>query len=197
MLRKPNRMTITPELLHAAREGDRKAQFQLSRHCYPVLLAVCYRYRREESEAVAALNDGFLKILQNLHRYSPDAPFEAWIRRIQINTLIDLFRREAKWRETMLLSEKLEQASDEGAVDWNEADRRFDREHLEGLIHRLPPVSRQVFNLFTLDGFSHAEIGAMLDISEGTSKWHVSFARNQLRSWIGAGLKHPENTSVR
>ena len=197
MLCKPIRMTITPELLHAAREGDRKAQFQLDRHCYPVLLAVCYRYRREESEAVAALNDGFLKILQNLHRYSPDAPFEAWIRRIQINTLIDMFRREAKWRETMLLSEKLEQASDAGAVDWNEADRRLDREHLEDLIRRLPPVSRQVFNLFALDGFSHAEIGAMLDISEGTSKWHVSFARNQLRAWIRAGLEHPENTSVR
>ncbi len=191
-------MTITPDLLQAAREGDRKAQYQLYRQCFPVLMAVCRRYRRDEGEVLAALNDGYLKILQNLHRYPPEAPFEAWIRRIQINTLIDLFRREAKWRDKVLLSEKMEQHSDAGGgVDWNEADRRFDAAQLEDLLQRLPPVSRQVFNLFALDGFSHAEIGAMLEISEGTSKWHVSFARSQLRNWIRAGLEHPENTSVR
>lgn len=145
---------------------------------------------------MAALNDGFLKILQNLHRYPPEAPFEAWIRRIQINTLIDLFRREAKWRDSVSLTEKMEQQAG-GGVDWNEADRRFDAEQLENLLQRLPPVSRQVFNLFALDGFSHAEICTQLGISEGTSKWHVSFARTQLRAWIKAGLEQPENTSVR
>lgn len=190
-------MTITPELLHAAHTGDRKAQYQLYRLCYPVLLAVCFRYRREESEAVAALNDGFLKILQHLHRYNAGVPFEAWIRRIQINTLIDQFRREAKWRDTVQLTEQLEQIADAGAVDWNEADQRLELEQLERLIRQLPPVSRQVFNLFVLDGYSHAEISAMLDISEGTSKWHVSFARNQLRQWIKAGLEWPNNTPVR
>ncbi len=190
-------MTITPELLHAAGKGDRKAQYQLYRQCYPVLLAVCFRYRRDASEAAAALNDGFLKIVQHLHRYNAEVPFEAWIRRIQINTLIDQFRREAKWRDTIQLTEKTEQLADAGAVDWNAADQQFDLDQLEGLIRRLPPVSQQVFNLFVLDGYSHAEISAMLDISEGTSKWHVSFARNQLRLWIRAGLESPKNTPVR
>jgi len=190
-------MTVTPELLLAAREGERKAQYQLYRQCFPVLMSVCLRYRSDQSDALAALNDGYLKILQNLHRYPPEAPFEAWIRRIQINTLIDQFRREAKWRDTVLLSEKMEQQPGVGGVDWNEADRRFDAEQLENLLQRLPPVSRQVFNLFALDGYSHAEISTMLSISEGTSKWHVSFARSQLRDWIKTGLEHPENTSVR
>lgn len=190
-------MTVTPDLLQAAAQGDRKAQYQLYRQCFPVLMAVCLRYRRDAGEAAAALNDGFLKILQNLHRYSGDAPFEAWIRRVQINTLIDQFRREAKWRDSIVLSEKMEQEAGVGGVDWNEADRRFDSEQLEGLLQRLPPVSRQVFNLFALDGFSHAEIAALLGMSEGTSKWHVSFARSQLRNWITAGLEHHKNTSVR
>ena len=91
----------------------------------------------------------------------------------------------------------MEQQPGVGGVDWNEADRRFDAEQLENLLQRLPPVSRQVFNLFALDGYSHAEISTMLGISEGTSKWHVSFARSQLRDWIKTGLEHPENTSVR
>lgn len=189
-------MTVTPELLEAARQGERKAQYHLYRQCYPVLLSVCLRYRRDESEAAAAMNEGFLKILQNLHRYDPQAPFIAWIRRVQINTLIDLFRREAKWRDTMVQSDKLEQEYNGGGVEWNEADRRFDAQQLEVLLQRLPPVSRQVFNLFALDGFSHAEISQMLNISEGTSKWHVSFARSQLRGWIKAGLEQVENTSL-
>jgi RNA polymerase sigma-70 factor (ECF subfamily) len=45
-------------------------------------------------------------------------------------------------------------------------------------------MSRKVFNLFAIDGYSHQEISAMLKISEGTSKWHVSFARQQLKSMI-------------
>lgn len=189
-------MTISSALLQAAQRGDRVAQSQLYRQCFPVLMAVCLRYRRDEGEALAALNDGFLKILKNLDRYPPEAPFEAWIRRIQINTVIDVFRREAKWRDNVLLSEKMEQQSDSRGVDWNEADRLFDAQQLENLLQRLPPVSRQVFNLFALDGFSHAEISAMLDISEGTSKWHVSFARSQLRAWIKAGLEDTTSISV-
>lgn len=190
-------MTVAPDLLLAARQGERKAQYQLYRLCFPVLMAVCLRYRNDQSDALAALNDGFLKILQNLDRYPAEAPFEAWIRRIQINTLIDQFRREAKWRESVVLSEQVEHPVGSGRVDWNEADRRFDVEQLEVLLQRLPPVSRQVFNLFALDGYSHAEIGDMLGISEGTSKWHVSFARGQLRDWIKTGLEHPENTPAR
>lgn len=191
-------MTVTSELLSAARQGDRKAQYQLYRQCYPVLMSVCLRYRRDSDEAASALNEGFLKILQNLHRYDPEAPFEAWIRRIQINLLIDLFRREAKWRENIVLSDQMEREGALGAEpDWNEADRRFDLEQLENLLQRLPTVSRQVFNLFALDGFSHAEISQMLGMSEGTSKWHVSFARSQLRSWIKTGLEQPTPTSVR
>lgn len=189
-------MTFTTDLLEAARTGDRKAQYQLYRECFPILKSVCVRYRRDDGEVMAALNDGFLKILQNLHRYPPDAPFEAWIRRIQINTLIDMFRRDAKWRDHVMLSEKVDQDRGGAAVDWNEADRQFDAEQLENLLLRLPPVSRQVFNLFAIDGFSHAEISAMLAISEGTSKWHVSFARGQLRAWIKAGLEDNQPISV-
>jgi RNA polymerase sigma-70 factor (ECF subfamily) len=61
-------------------------------------------------------------------------------------------------------------------------------QHLEALLRRLPPVTQKVFNLFALDGFSHKEISEMLDMSEGTSKWHVSFARSQLQTWVKAEM---------
>ncbi len=182
-------MNVDPQLLQAAQQGDRKAQYALYRVCFPVLMAVCVRYRRDEQEAVAALNSGFLKIIQHLERYRRDeVPFEAWIRRIMINTAIDEFRREKKWRDLTVFTDMVEREYDE-AIDWNEAEQRLNVQHLETLLQRLPPMTQQVFNLFALDGFSHREIGDMLGMSEGTSKWHVSHARRKLQAWIKTELK--------
>ena len=69
-------------------------------------------------------------------------------------------------------------------VEYNAADKKFDAEELENMLNQLPPVSRQVFNLFAIDGYSHKEIGEKLKISEGTSKWHVNFARTKLKEMI-------------
>jgi RNA polymerase sigma factor (sigma-70 family) len=176
-------------MLNAAHRGDRKAQYALYRACYPVLMAVCARYKRDAQEAVAALNGGFLKIVQHLDRYQRDeVPFEAWIRRIMINTVIDEFRREKKWRELTVFTEDIERAHPQEPIDWNEAEQRLDVQYLENLLRRLPPVTQQVFNLFALDGFSHREIAELLGMSEGTSKWHVNHARTKLQIWVKTEL---------
>lgn len=181
-------MNVDPQLLQAAHSGDRKAQYALYRVCFPVLMSVCMRYRRDEQEAVTALNNGFLKIIQHLDRYRRDeVPFEAWIRRIMINTAIDEFRREKKWRELTVFTDAVERDFKE-TIDWNEAEQRLNVQHLENLLHRLPPVTQQVFNLFAIDGFSHKEISNMLGMSEGTSKWHVNHARQKLQTWIKTEL---------
>ncbi|MEK7253771.1 MAG: sigma-70 family RNA polymerase sigma factor, partial [Bacteroidota bacterium] len=51
-------------------------------------------------------------------------------------------------------------------------------------IKTLPPVSQKVFNLFAIDGYSHKEISELLGMSEGTSKWHLSHARQRLREML-------------
>jgi RNA polymerase sigma factor (sigma-70 family) len=182
-------MTIDPHLLKTAHEGDRKAQYALYRICFPILMSVCMRYRRDKQDAILILNNGFLKILQHLDRYKiNETPFDAWIRRIMINTAIDEFRREKKWREQTVFTDEIERSYSEHPINWNEAEQRLDMEHLEALLQRLSPVTQQVFNLFAIDGFSHKEIGDMLQISEGTSKWHVNNARTHLQHWIKTEL---------
>ena len=52
------------------------------------------------------------------------------------------------------------------------------------MINQLPLMSRTVFNLYVIEGYKHMEIGEELQISEGTSKWHLSFARQKLRDLI-------------
>lgn len=183
---------VEPRLIEACIREDRLAQSELYRRCFPVLMGICMRYCRDRDEASAILNEGFLKILRGLRKRAEQVPFEAWIRRIMINTVIDAFRKARRERETM-------QALDEGAgemaylaPDYNEAERRLDAEQVEAMIASLPLMTRQVFNLFAIDGYSHQEIAAMLQISEGTSKWHVHAARSRVAEMIRKQLQNPK-----
>ena len=55
---------------------------------------------------------------------------------------------------------------------------------LLGLIRQLTPATRAVFNLYVIEGYNHREIGELLNITEGTSKWHLSEARKNLQQMI-------------
>jgi RNA polymerase sigma-70 factor (ECF subfamily) len=177
-------MNIQEQLIKDCKRGDRKAQFQLYKSCFNVLMGVCMRYQKNEEDAKAILNQGFLKILNNLDKYQPEVPFIAWIRRIMINTIIDDFRKNRKVKELIEYQDFSENGTFNSMVDFNEADKRFDAENLELLIKELPPMSRKVFNLFAIDGYAHKEIALMLEISDGTSKWHLNFARKKLQSMM-------------
>lgn len=142
------------------------------------------RYKKNREDAAELVNQGFLKILAHIEKYNETAPFEAWIRKIMVNTVIDEFRKEKKDIEAMEYSDFQNNSHYNQHIDYNNADKNFDAEELEKMLNELPPVSRQVFNLFAIDGYGHKEIGEMLKISEGTSKWHVNFARNKLKELI-------------
>ena len=179
-------MVIEKQLLAACINRERKAQFLLYKKCYGVLMSVCMRYKKNREDASGLVNQGFLKILNNIEKYNETAPFEAWIRKIMVNTVIDEFRKEKKDIESMEYSDFQSRYNRDynQHINYNYADQNFDAEELEKMLMELPPKSRQVFNLFAIDGYAHKEIGEMLKISEGTSKWHVNFARNKLREMI-------------
>jgi RNA polymerase sigma factor (sigma-70 family) len=177
-------MKISQQLLQDCIGGDRRAQFQLYKSCFNILMGVCMRYKKDEDEAASVLNIGFLKVLNNLEKYKPEAPFEAWIRRIMINTVIDEFRKNRKVKELIEHTDFTEGVPYTKAVDYNTADQMFDAQRLENFIKQLPPVSQKVFNLYAIDGYSHKEIGVMLGMSDGTSKWHLSSARKKLQEMI-------------
>ncbi len=172
----------TEELIAGCIRGDRKAQYGMYRALYPMLMSICSRYERDRQNAMARLNEGFLKILQRLHERREGVPFEAWVRRVMINTIIDEFRRDRSRREH-------EVPMDNGTINDHELINDYlhtmEAEALEVLLQKLPPMSRNVFNLFAVDGYGHGEIAEMLGMSIGTSKWHVSHARKILQEAIG------------
>lgn len=184
-------MKIEKELLDACRKEERRAQFELYRLCYSILLSVCLRYEKNKEDAEFLLNKAFYKILKNLDKYADNVPFEAWIRRITINTVIDEYRKNKK--DIVDYVEEPTNIAPNKAVDYNEADQKYDAEELQNLIDQLPPVSKKVFNLYVLDGYSHKEIAEKLSMSEGTSKWHLSSARKKLKGLV---LKLMNNVAV-
>ena len=176
-------MIIDQKLLNDCLANKRRAQHDLYKLCYGMLMSVCLRYERNKGDAEELLNMGFLKILTKLDRYQTHVPFEAWIRRIMINTIIDEFRKNKKKNETIEYTDFEDQNYDRH-VDFNDADKKFDAAELEEMITRLPDMSRKVFNMHVIDGFSHKEVSDELGISVGTSKWHVANARKMLKEMI-------------
>ncbi|NND06588.1 MAG: sigma-70 family RNA polymerase sigma factor [Saprospiraceae bacterium] len=186
---------IDHNLLSACNRGEESSQHKLYQICYGTLYTVCQRYAPDEDQIVTLLNTAFLKIVKGLHTFNPNGkvPFVAWIRRIAINTAIDAHRRSKKYRSTIIYPDPDQHTFDERQVDYNQAAQQFDVQQLLAMIRKLPPMTAKVFNLFAIDGYAHKEIGEMLSISVGTSKWHLSEARKKLQILL---CKSIENETV-
>lgn len=172
---------VNEEIIQACIKKKRKAQFEMFKLCYAYLMAICRRYYSNKEDSEAILNKAFLKILDNLKKYRPEVPFKLWIRRIMINTIIDEFRKEKKYREKMHFSEMTVESKNS---ELNIAELNLDAAYLYKMLDNLPEMSRRVFCLYAIEGFKHLEIAEQLDITEGTSKWHVSNARSLLREML-------------
>jgi|TARA_B100000497_G_C7662677_1_gene399246 RNA polymerase sigma-70 factor (ECF subfamily) len=182
-------LEISNEILEGCIANKRKSQFLLYKQCYSILLSICLRYEKNKEDAEFLLNQGFMKIVTKLDSFKGDRPFEAWIRRIMINTIIDDYRKNSKEKSIIQFKDIQNDGTENSWVEYNAADLKFEAEELLGFIDRLPTESKKVFVLFAVDGYSHKEIAEMLEISDGTSKWHVSFARKKLRELIAQSVE--------
>ena len=175
-------MDIQPHLIASCIQQDRKAEYELYKQSYSYLMGICLRYAKDRDTASEMLNMGYMKILKSLSTYKPEIPFKAWIRKIMVNTLIDEYRKNKRERENLTYVEQYYDSSD--FSDVNEAVSRMDFSAILDHINALPEATRKVFNLYAIDGYSHKEIGELLGISEGTSKWHLNAARQKLKEQI-------------
>lgn len=149
-------------------------------------MGICSRYAKNFDDAMALLNEGFLKILLNADKRKSHVPPELWMRRIMINTIIDAFRKNKLYNEQTQLKDFSDHQTvnyEQHSVD-NDYDKEISSEQLNNMLQKLPEVTGKVFNLFAIDGYSHKEIADLLKISEGTSKWHVNNARTLLKQMI-------------
>lgn len=162
-------------IIEGCRQGNRKAQEALYKAYYKTLMAICLRYTKNEDDAVEVLNNGFLKVFQNIRRYdAAQAGLYTWMRTVVINACLDFVKKKTKAEPHRELNE----ADVHVPAD---AVNKMKAAELLQLIRSLPPATAAVFNLYVMEGYNHKEIATRLSISEGTSKWHLSEARKQLQ----------------
>jgi RNA polymerase sigma factor (sigma-70 family) len=178
---------VSRELIKQCSKGDRRSQTELYSVVYPMMMGMCRRYVVNQDDAVTIVNNGYLKLINSLKTYSFDGAFEAWCRKIMTNTIIDEYRKNKTRSETLQLREDVTSMSRLHIL--NETEEKYTAEQLEIMLLALPEATRLVFNLYAIEGYSHSEIAEMLGISDGTSKWHVSKAREELKKMIASKQK--------
>ncbi|MCL2027906.1 MAG: sigma-70 family RNA polymerase sigma factor [Bacteroidales bacterium] len=158
-----------------------------------VLIGVAYRYIRERKQAEDLVQDALIVAIQKAENFSGKGAFEAWLRKIVVNECL-MYLRKAKIKtenlDEMLYVETMD-TSPLYAEHEDDSDKRkiiercdFSREDLLDIATHLPEHHRLVFNMYVIDGFSHKEISAQLNISEGTSKSHLNRARKKLQDLL-------------
>ncbi len=165
------------DIIEGCLKNKRKAQKQLYRKYYGRMLGICQRYSTSYQEAEDIVHIGFFNIFTKINQFHNSGTFEAWMRRIVVNTAIDHYRRNKK--HDVLSSYEDTENFDQTEI--NLTDNLTTEKILE-TIQQLPEGYRMVFNLYAIDGYSHREIAEKLGVSINTSKTQLLKARRYLQS---------------
>lgn len=179
------------KIIFLCRKKDRKAQFDLYQYSFDHLLRIGLRYKNNREDAVALLNEAFLKVLNALDRYDPARPFLPWATTIMIRTAIDDFRKQAPKGETVGIEDESGQERPLSSQEVNVIDQ-LSAQEIRAMIAELDQELRMVFVLFELEGYSHEEIAKSLAVSERTSKRYLQKAKGLLRQKLRAEKNYKE-----
>ena len=180
------------EQLHAwidgCLKGDRRSQQAIHKLFYGKMKVVCLRYTRDSDQAEDVLQEGFIKVFQQLEKYTGLGSFEGWVRRIMVNLAIDRFRK-LKHDFITVDDERLLNLS---SVNTDEEDEDIDAseyahitpEQIIEAMQQLTPAYRTVFNLYVYEDYNHQQIAEALGISVGTSKSNYAKAKKNMRKLL-------------
>jgi RNA polymerase sigma-70 factor (ECF subfamily) len=178
-------MTMTDTFTHTETllienciNGNRKSQKELYDLFAGKMFYICLRYAKNQMDAEDILQDAFVKLFNNLHKFRGEGSFEGWVRRIFVNTAIESLRRkqlniaEVEGLENLIV-----------AKSSNALDNLFEKD-LMSVTSTLSDGYKTVFHLYAVEGYSHKEIGQKLGITESTSKSQFSRAKAILRNML-------------
>ena len=169
------------QLIKLCLKGERNSQRQLYELLCPKMLTVCMRYSRSREEAEDTLQEGFIKVFENLQYFRHAGSFEGWVRKIMVNCSLQKFRNKPQLHAI----NNIDDATTEFTDTENISSQLGTIESLK-MLQQLPPACRIVFNLFVFEGMNHREIADQLGISEGTSKSNLSDARSILQKAVSS-----------
>ncbi len=170
---KPAQESDDYRLAAACAEGDTHVFEEIYRRFGSRMKSIAWNHLGNSSDAEDAVQETFLKVHRAATTFTGEASFATWVYRILVNTCYDLLRKRRRRVEEAPLDDSLERSA--SSVD------DMKRIALRRLLDQLPEQRRSVFTLFEIEGFSHAEIGQVLGISEGNSKWILFATKKELQ----------------
>lgn len=145
--------------------------------------SIAWNHLGNISDAEDAVQETFMKIHRSAATFTGEASFASWAFRILVNTCYDLLRQRRRRISESPIDESPESA-ERTAPNVDDAKRLM----LKKMLDELPEQRRTVFTLFEIEGLSHAEIGEILGISEGNSKWILFATKKELQEkWRNSG----------
>jgi RNA polymerase sigma factor (sigma-70 family) len=165
-------------LIENSIKGDRKSQKALYDLHSRRLFSICFNYTKNQMDAEDVLQEGFVKMFANLHKFKGEGSFEGWMRRIFVNTAIDyICRKKLDTRDCEVFENTL-------ADKQPSALENLYNQDLLKTTRCLSDGYKTVFHLYAVEGFSHQEIAKQLGISESTSKSQFCRAKASLRAMV-------------
>lgn len=163
------------KLIKLVAKKDRLAQKYLFDLYAPKMLSTCKQYIKDIHEAEDVMLCAFMKVFQKIDCYKGDGSFEGWIRKIMIRECLSFLRsqKEIVYTDDINVSKI--------ADEFSEIDVSND---YQKLIDDLPKGCKYIFILYVIEGYKHSEIAEMLNISVGTSKSQLAYAKNLLKQKI-------------
>jgi RNA polymerase sigma factor (sigma-70 family) len=162
-------------ILKGCLQNEAAAQRELYNRYSPKMLSVCYRFAHNREDAEDMLQEGFIKIFSQMHTFGNRGAFEGWVRRIIVHTCINILKKNKKFNESVdIIHATGAQVREESVPSIVQAKQIVE------CIRMLPIGYRTVLNLYAIEGYSHREIGMMLDIEESTSRSQYTRAKAML-----------------
>lgn len=167
-------------LVEQCKVNSQRAQMQLYKQYCDGMFIIASRYMKNSAEAEDAMQEGFIKAFKKIHQFSGEVTFGAWLKRIVINTCLDMIKAK-KMDFTQMTDEVGYIADDE--IDWDVAETTT-VEEIKNAIFSLPEKYKTVIQMYLLEGYDHKEIAAIMDMSENTSRTILHRGRIQLKEQL-------------
>ena len=167
------------DLVRRITAGDAGAEELLFRRHVGRVHRLASRIAGDADLAADLTQEVFIRVFSRLKLFRGDAEFTTWLHRVAVTTCLNAMRRTRRVRDT---ERPLSAALDARNVP--APDDLVVQQVLNDAIDRLPATHRIPLVMHALEGFSHKEVAAALDLTEGTSKRRVSEARQMLRATL-------------
>lgn len=170
-----SKIEFEANLVLGCKDNDRISQELVYKTYFPTILRMCKKYTTDEDELMSIINDGFLKVFIKIGQFEGIGSFEGWIKRLVFTSLSDYFRKKNRGIKFIELGDFIGNRLEDSNVL---SDLYFD--DVVKSLSIVPEASKKIFIMYHMEGFSHSDIAEKMNISEGTSKWHVHNARKIL-----------------